>query len=83
MKKSQYIEILAVVDAFDAMVGGRSYSDILSLQGAKELENNAGTQFDPEIVAALSTYFSNEEKRLLTQYRIVEKRNPIKCPWKH
>ena len=45
--------ILAVVDAFDAMVGGRSYSDILSLQGAiKELENNAGTQFDPEIVAA-------------------------------
>lgn len=45
--------IVAVVDAFDAMVSTRSYRTALPLSIAlDELEQNAGTQFDPEIVPA-------------------------------
>lgn len=43
--------IIAVVDAWDAMRTDRPYRDALSREEAKrELKENAGTQFDPEIV---------------------------------
>lgn len=43
--------ILAVVDAFDAMTNDRAYRKALSREAAeKELRDNAGTQFDPNIV---------------------------------
>lgn len=43
--------ILAVVDAFDAMITERPYRKPLShLEAIKELQKCAGTQFDPEIV---------------------------------
>ncbi|QVK21346.1 diguanylate cyclase [Mycoplasmatota bacterium] len=43
--------IIAVADAFDAMTSERKYRDKISEDQAKlELINNAGTQFDPEIV---------------------------------
>jgi len=42
---------LCVADSFDAMVSDRPYSKSMSKEDAfKELEKNAGTQFDPEIV---------------------------------
>ncbi|HEY0093893.1 MAG TPA: HD-GYP domain-containing protein, partial [Archangium sp.] len=45
--------ILAVVDAFDAMVTTRPYRDERALGEARaELERCAGTQFDPTVVAA-------------------------------
>jgi putative nucleotidyltransferase with HDIG domain len=45
--------ILAVADSFDAMVSNRPYRDGLSLPEAEvELENCAGTQFDPRVVRA-------------------------------
>jgi len=44
--------ILAVCDAFEAMTAGRAYQAALSRQDAlAEIENNAGTQFDPLIAA--------------------------------
>ncbi|MGM0534017.1 MAG: bifunctional diguanylate cyclase/phosphohydrolase [Campylobacterota bacterium] len=44
--------IMIVADAFDAMTTNRIYKPRLSLQEAlRELENNSGTQFDPDIVA--------------------------------
>lgn len=44
-------QIIAVADAFDAMTSSRPYREPLSLDTAvKELENNKGTQFHPEIV---------------------------------
>jgi HD-GYP domain-containing protein (c-di-GMP phosphodiesterase class II) len=46
--------ILAVVDAFEAMTRGRPYRDRLSVERAiEEIRKEAGTQFDPEVVAAL------------------------------
>lgn len=42
--------IISVVDAFDAMVNGRAYKKAQGMEYAlKEIENCAGTQFDPVI----------------------------------
>ncbi|HHX18013.1 MAG TPA: diguanylate cyclase [Clostridium sp.] len=43
--------ILCVADSFDAMISERPYSKKMTMEQAlKELEKNAGTQFDPKIV---------------------------------
>lgn len=43
--------ILALADALEAMTGERPYRKCLSLENVyEEIVNNAGTQFDPEIV---------------------------------
>lgn len=45
--------ILAVADSFEAMMSDRPYRKALPLEEAmKELEINAGTQFDPRVVEA-------------------------------
>jgi len=47
--------ILAITDSFDAMTSDRPYRKALSLDVAiAELHDNAGTQFDPEIVDVFS-----------------------------
>ncbi len=51
---SQGMSVLAVADAFDAMTSTRSYRMALSQEYAfTELQRHAGSQFDPEVVAAL------------------------------
>jgi HD-GYP domain-containing protein (c-di-GMP phosphodiesterase class II) len=48
----QASRVIAVCDAFDAMISERSYRPALSPQAAvRELRAGAGTQFDPEVVA--------------------------------
>jgi len=43
--------ICAIADAYDAMTSDRSYRAAMPLEYAiSELQENAGTQFDPEIV---------------------------------
>jgi HD-GYP domain-containing protein (c-di-GMP phosphodiesterase class II) len=43
--------IIAVADSFDAMTSDRPYRKALTLEAAiKELKDNSGTQFDPDVV---------------------------------
>ena len=42
--------VIAIADAYDAMVTGRAYRKAISREeAAEEIRKNAGTQFDPEI----------------------------------
>ena len=46
--------IVAVADAYDVMVSGRSYQDKMSHQEAREeVARHSGTQFDPKVARAL------------------------------
>lgn len=46
--------VIAVIDAFDAMTSDRPYRNAMPLEDAThELQHNAGTQFDPLVVAIL------------------------------
>ncbi len=52
--------IVAVADAYEAMVAGRPYRDAITHAAAlAELERHAGIQFDPEIVAIFTSMFGD------------------------
>ena len=52
--------IVAVADAYHAMVHKRPYKEALThLQALHELEANAGTQFDPEVVAIFCSMYAD------------------------
>lgn len=52
--------ILAVADAFDAMNSSRAYRKALPFSVCcRELSNNSGTQFDPEVVEAALSIFAS------------------------
>lgn len=67
LKKEQIpigARIMAVVDAFKAMIGGRPYRTKLSVAEAlKEIQRNSGTQFDPKVVGAFLDLYKQKKFR--------------------
>ena len=60
-KTSPGSQDLAVADSFDAMTSDRTYRKALSREHAiKELMDNAGTQFDPDIVQVFVNILQRE-----------------------
>lgn len=58
--------IVAVADAFDAMTSSRTYRTVFSLGDTmNEMLRCRGSQFDPEIVDALSTIIAEKSQALL------------------
>ena len=52
--------IVAVADAYEAMVAGRPYRTAISHEKAlEELHRHAGLQFDPEVVAQFTSLFAD------------------------
>jgi len=52
--------IIAIVDAYDAMVNDRAYRTALSVEAAsEEIRKNAGTQFDPNLADAFLQMLSD------------------------
>jgi HD-GYP domain-containing protein (c-di-GMP phosphodiesterase class II) len=64
--------IVAVVDAFDAMISKRPYRAPLPVGTAlAEIERNAGSQFDPGVVRAfLAAWAEGELDRVLPDHRL-------------
>jgi diguanylate cyclase (GGDEF)-like protein len=55
--------IILVADAFEAMTTHRSYRRAIGIEAAmSELRENAGIQFDPDVVAALELHLSTNSK---------------------
>jgi len=62
--------IVAVADAYDAMVSKRIYRDKLPLEYVlNEICKNKGTQFDPEVVDAFQSVFEQKNKKDHQKYR--------------
>lgn len=59
--------IIAIADAFDAMTSERTYKNALSYEEAeKELQRNAGIQFDPELIEVFIKKVSSNYKSVDT-----------------
>jgi diguanylate cyclase (GGDEF)-like protein/PAS domain S-box-containing protein len=59
--------IIAVCDAYDAMVSDRPYrAPLTSVQALAELRRCAGAQFDPDVVHVLSDILAERERRVMS-----------------
>jgi HD-GYP domain-containing protein (c-di-GMP phosphodiesterase class II) len=67
LKKEQIplgARVMAVVDAFEAMISGRPYRAPLSItEAVEEVKQNSGTQFDPKIVKIFCQLYSQRAFR--------------------
>ncbi len=51
-------EIIAVADIYEALTSDRSYRKALSpFEARKEIVNNSGTQFDPDVIKSFDLIF--------------------------
>jgi putative nucleotidyltransferase with HDIG domain len=69
LKKGQIpigARVMAVADAFEAMVYGRPYRERVNVDTAvKEIKNKSGTQFDPKVVDAFLKIAKSHYKKYL------------------
>lgn len=59
--------MLSIIDAFEAMIGERPYRASLSVPAAiRELQENAGGQFDPELVQEFIKLVQNKQLQIFS-----------------
>ena len=64
--------VLAIADAYDAMLADRPYRNAMTVQQAsKELEAGAGTQFDPVLVEAFLRRGIGHSAQLRSQHSVL------------
>ncbi|MFC1938423.1 HD-GYP domain-containing protein [Chloroflexota bacterium] len=77
-KLSQNASILAIADAYDAMLSPRSYRGALSVAEAEEeIRRGAGTQFAPDVVDA----FLRIKDSMISLYEEIEKQGGKQAEW--
>lgn len=76
LKKEQIplgARVMAIVDAFEAMVRGRPYRKTLPVREAiSELKRNSGTQFDPKVVQAFCEL--SQQRRFRKHLRLIKRK---------
>ena len=61
-----YARIITVADSYDAMTSNRSYRNYLPQEKVRsEIENNMGTQFDPEVAKCMLTIIDEDKEYML------------------
>ncbi len=78
--------MIAIVDAFDAMTTDQVYRPARSRERAiATLYEQAGTQFDPDLVQSFCELFSRDQSRLEADVanRWLQSVSGIRSPWKH
>ncbi len=66
--------LLSIADAYDAMVSDRVYREKMSQEEAfLELQRNAGTQFDPELVQRIIRVVSDKVENVKTEQCLVSR----------
>jgi len=69
--------IISVADSFNAMVSNRPYRKALSLEVAiRELKDNAGTQFDPQVVDAFLEVLAKTRQKKTSKPPVAKKPIP-------
>ncbi len=70
--------ILAVANAFEAMICDRPYRSAMSLEkAAQEIASHAGTQFDPEVVQAFLDLMRTKKLETLIHPKIKQSRRTL------
>jgi HD-GYP domain-containing protein (c-di-GMP phosphodiesterase class II) len=69
--------ILAVADAYEAMTNDRAYRSAMTPRKAREeLKDNAGTQFDKQVVEVFTAILDGDEFDELDPARIAQEEGP-------
>jgi len=70
--------IVSVADAFDAMTAGRPYQMAVPVRAAiEEIERCAGSQFDPDVAAALRKVYVTRGDPRITPSNVIDEPEPV------
>ena len=71
----KFARILSIADSYETLISNRIYRSALAVEDAlKEIEKNAGTQFDPELTKLFVEIMRSDSKFTLPQLEF-EKHN--------